>query len=286
MATDIAEQRQGTGQAATPAARHPRGVVARIKAYWPALLVVVATVTAWELVVQLREIPQFILPPPSVVWETFWADFDLVIDNTLITLGEILAGYVLAVAFGIAAAVAVVRFAFVERAIFPFLVASQTVPKIAIAPLIIIWMGTGLAPKVVMVSVIAFFPICINTIAGLRAVEQKYVVLCDSVAATSPQIFRTVRFPYAVPYIVAGLKVATTFSVLGAVVAEWVGASSGLGYLILASTYNFETARVFVGLIALILIGLTFFALITLLERKFSWRAAQEQDSVSMTATG
>lgn len=240
--------------------------------YSLALLAFVVLLAAWEAAVRVARIPAFVLPAPSAIWAKFLADIPLLVPHTLVTLEEIVVGYLVAAGGGLLVAVLIVQFKTVERVVYPYIVASQTIPKIAIAPLLIIWLGAGLLPKILIVAVIAFFPVTVNTVAGLRAVEEHYLNLLRSVAASDAQVFVRLRFPYALPFVFAGLKLATTLAVLGAIVAEFMGASEGLGYLILSSTFNFEVPRVFVSLGVLIAIGVLFFGVISLLERCLSWK--------------
>lgn len=242
--------------------------------YWLAVSAFVLLIGCWEAAVRVARIPPFVLPAPSAIYAKFLADVVLLSRHTVVTLEEIVIGYLVAAGFGLAMAVLIVQFKTVERVVYPYIVASQTVPKIAIAPLLIIWLGAGMLPKILIVAVIAFFPVTVNTVAGLRAVDANYLNLMNSVAASDAQVFVRLRFPYALPFVFAGLKLATTLAVLGAIVAEFMGASEGLGYLILSSTFNFEVARVFVSLVMLIAIGVVFFALIALLERCLSWKQA------------
>lgn len=240
--------------------------------YGPAVAAFAAVLVVWEAAVRIARVPAFILPPPTAIGAKLVADLGLLRTHALVTLEEVLAGYLVAVVAGLAIAVLVVRFRSFERVVYPWVVASQTVPKIAIAPLLIIWMGSGMLPKVLIVAVTAFFPVTVNAVTGFRAVEQHYLDLLRSAAATEAQVFLRLRFPYALPFVFGGLKLATTLSVLGAIVAEFMGASEGLGYLILSSTFNFEVARVFVALVVLVLMGVGFFGLISLLERRVSWK--------------
>jgi len=245
-----------------------------LREYALAILACGATLGAWEAGVAAAGIPPFVLPAPSAIAGALARDWALFARHTGVTLQEILIGYLVAAAGGLLAAVSIVRFRTVERIVYPYIIASQTVPKIAIAPLLIIWLGAGLLPKVLIVAVTAFFPITVNTVAGLRAVDEHYLNLLRSVAASDAQVFLRLRLPYALPFVFAGLKLATTLSVLGAIVAEFMGASEGLGYLILSSTFNFEVARVFVALLVLVAIGVGFFGVIALLERGLSWKPA------------
>lgn len=247
-----------------------------VRQRWPAIAGLIVLLVAWEVAVRLAEVPEFLVPSPSAVWRKLLKEWALIAKHTRATLLNIAAGYVIAVCAGLGLALLVSRYRWIDLVLFPYLVGSQTIPKIAIAPLLMIWLGTGWLPKVVMVATIAFFPICINTITGFRSVDPGYLQLCRSVAASERDVFLKVRFPYAVPYIFAGLKVATTLSVLGAIASEWVGASEGLGYMILASNSSLETSRVFAGLLMLILIGVIFFSLVGWLERRVSWREPEE----------
>lgn len=240
--------------------------------YGAAAAAFLVLLTAWEIGVRVARIPPFVLPPPSAIWLKFLGDIPLLARHALVTVQEVVVGFLVAAAFGLLVAVLIVQFRSVERVLYPYVIASQTVPKIAIAPLLVIWLGAGMLPKILIVAVTAFFPVTVNTIAGFRAVEEYYLNLLRSVAASDAQVFRRLRVPYALPFIFAGLKLATTLSVLGAIVAEFMGASEGLGYLILASTFNFEVARVFVALVVLVLLGVAFFGLIAWLERRLSWK--------------
>jgi NitT/TauT family transport system permease protein len=246
--------------------------------YSLAVVALVVVLVGWELAVTVGRIPAFVLPAPSAIWRRFLGDLSLLRLHTLVTLQEILAGYAVAVVTGLAIAVLIVQFKTFERVVYPWVIASQTVPKIAVAPLLIIWLGSGLMPKVLIVAVTAFFPITVNAVSGFRSVDENYLNLLRSVAATPRQVFVRLRFPYALPFIFGGLKLATTLSVLGAIVAEFMGASEGLGYLILASTFNFEVARVFVALIVLVAIGVAFFGVISLAEQRLSWRRETRVD--------
>jgi ABC-type nitrate/sulfonate/bicarbonate transport system permease component len=248
------------------------GLARWTREYALAVGVFVVSVVAWEATVRIAALPPFVLPAPTAIAARFWADGALLRQHTLVTLQEIAVGYVVAVVAGAGIALLIVRFRTVERIVYPYIVASQTVPKIAVAPLLIIWLGAGMLPKVLIVAVTAFFPVTVNTVAGLRAAEENYLNLLRSVAATEAQVFLHLRLPYALPFVFAGLKLATTLSVLGAIVAEFMGASEGLGYLILSSTFNFEVARVFVALIVLVVIGVLFFGAISWLERRLSWK--------------
>jgi NitT/TauT family transport system permease protein len=229
-------------------------------------------VAIWEASVRVFDIPRFLLPAPSEIARLAVDEWPLLRMHSLHTIGSILSGYVAAVAFALAVSALMIRFPLAERLIMPIFVGLQSVPKIAIAPLILVWVGAGLASKVLVVASIAFFPIVINTMAGFHEVDRGLRDVFRSVAATERQTFFRLRLPYAVPYIFAGLRIATTLAVLGAIVAEWLAASNGLGYLVLSGSFNFNTARSFAAIIALAIIGTTFFTLMSSLERMIAWR--------------
>ncbi len=233
---------------------------------------IVALFAIWEGAVDLFGIPRFLLPAPTDIARSFVTDWNLVVMHTASTLWGIGAGYLAAVVFGIAVAAVMIRYPLVERLVMPIFVAVQSVPKIAIAPLILLWVGAGLGSRVLVVASIAFFPIVINTMAGFKQIDRALLEVFQSVAATDRQLFVRLQVPYALPYIFAGLRIATTLSVIGAIVAEWLAASDGIGYLVLSGSFNFNTARSFMAIIMLAVIGTVFFALIALVEQRLSWR--------------
>ena len=237
------------------------------------LLLVLGLLLAWEAFVRLLDIPRFLLPAPTEVAQLAFNEWPLIQMHSLATILSIVTGYLASVIFGLAISALMIRFPLAERLIMPIFVGLQSVPKIAIAPLILVWVGAGLGSKVLVVASIAFFPIVINTMAGFKEVDRGLADVFRSVAATEQQMFFRLRWPYAMPFIFAGLRIATTLAVLGAIVAEWLAASNGLGYLVLSGSFNFNTARSFAAIIALAVIGTSFFSLMSWIERRISWRA-------------
>jgi ABC-type nitrate/sulfonate/bicarbonate transport system permease component len=199
--------------------------------------------------------------------------------HTLVTLNVIVTGYCAAVAFALTVAALMIRFPPLEQLVMPLFVGLQSVPKIAVAPLILIWVGAGAGSKILVVMSIAFFPIVINTLAGFKQVDAGAIEVFRMVAATERQLLLLLRLPYAVPYIFAGLRIATTLTVMGAVVAEWLAASDGLGYLVLSGSFNFNTARSFSAIIMLSIIGMAFFHLMSWIEARVSWRSAVDDST-------
>jgi len=251
-----------------PAARNWRRTIERAG---PALLVVLLVVL-WQVLTRALDIPKFLLPAPSDVARLMVNEWPLIQMHSLATIGSIVSGYITAVLFALAISALMIRFPLVERLIMPLFVGLQSVPKIAIAPLILVWVGAGIGSKIAVVTSIAFFPIVINTMAGFKEVDRGLADVFRSVDASERQMFFRLRLPYAMPYIFAGLRIATTLSVLGAIVAEWLAASNGLGYLVLSGSFNFNTARSFAAIIVLAVIGTAFFALMSWIERMISWK--------------
>jgi NitT/TauT family transport system permease protein len=239
---------------------------------WSPALLVLGLIAVWEAAVRLLDVPRFLLPAPSEIARLARDEWPLIQMHGLSTISSITSGYVSAVVFALAVSALMIRYPLLERLIMPIFVGLQSVPKIAIAPLILVWVGAGLGSKILVVASIAFFPIVINTMAGFKEVDRGLADVFRSVAASERQMFLRLRLPYAMPYIFAGLRIATTLSVLGAIVAEWLAASNGLGYLVLSGSFNFNTARSFAAIIALAIIGTAFFGLMSWIERLISWR--------------
>jgi NitT/TauT family transport system permease protein len=264
----------------TPARSRSRTIHALLHRYG-SLILVIFLLGFWEFSVRFFEIPRFLLPTPSEIVALMFKEWGLIQMHAQATITSILAGYFTAVAFAMAISALMIRFPIAERMIMPIFVGLQSVPKLAIAPLILIWVGAGFGSKILVVAAIAFFPIVINTMTGFKEVDKGLRDVFQSVAATERQVFLELRFPYAMPYIFAGLRIATTLSVLGAIVAEYLAASNGLGYLVLSGSFNFNTARSFAAIVCLAAIGIFFFTLMSFLEAKLSWKRRATSDQTS-----
>jgi NitT/TauT family transport system permease protein len=245
------------------------------------LAVVVVLIAVWEFCVRFFEVPRFLLPAPSEIATLMVAEWPLLKMHALATISSIVSGYACAVVFALAVSALMIRFPLVEILLMPIFVGLQSVPKIAIAPLILVWVGAGISSKLLVVAAIAFFPIVINTMTGFKEVDRGLRDVFHSVAATERQVFLQLRLPYAMPFIFAGLRIATTLAVLGSIVAEYLAASNGLGYLVLSGSFNFNTARSFAAIVTLAVIGTSFFWLMTVLERSLSWKARAFSDRIS-----
>jgi len=223
----------------------------------------------WQLAVTIFPIPSYLLPSPLEIGSVMVSRFELQTTHALVTVREILLGFALAVLIGVPLAVAITFLPLFEKLFYPILVATQAIPKVAVAPLFLVWFGFGEAPKVAMASVIAVFPIIIDTAVGLRAIDPDMVRLAKSMRAGSLKTFWKVRLPIALPSIFAGLKMAMTFAVIGAVVGEFVAGQSGLGYLIQAATGSLQTEVAFASIVYLSFIGIVLFFIVEAFERFF-----------------
>jgi NitT/TauT family transport system permease protein len=232
-----------------------------------ALGLIIAVTLVWELAVRFFQIPTFVVPAPSAIVRTLIESRARLANAALSTALEISLGFVLASLTGIVIALTIVRFERFGRALYPLIVLFQNVPKVALAPIFILWFGFDLAPKVALIVVIAFFPVAIDMLAGLQSVEPSFVALMRSVGASRGKILVRVRIPHSLPHLMAGLKVAITFSVIGAIVGEFAGANQGLGYVIEFASTQLDTPLIFAALLVVSVLGLAFYYLVEFAER-------------------
>jgi ABC-type nitrate/sulfonate/bicarbonate transport system permease component len=232
------------------------------------LILVALVLIGWEAAVHLFSIQAYVLPAPTRIAQVLVSDGRRIIFPQLgITLFEILSGYALAIAVAFVLSVLIVYSNAFRRGVLPLIVASQTIPVIAIAPVLVIWFGYNSIPRIIITAIVAFFPLTVAVVTGLQAVDPLQLAFFRTLKATPVQVFFKLRFPIALPNIFAGLKVAATLAVVGATISEWVGASSGLGYLIAQDTQQLNTARVFAGLVVLGVCGMTLFGIVSLVQR-------------------
>jgi ABC-type nitrate/sulfonate/bicarbonate transport system permease component len=237
------------------------------------LLALALGLLAWEVLVRLRETPTWFIPKPTEIAREMVESRALIWRHTWTTLQEMLIGLVLAFVLGVLLAVVIASSRLVERAVYPAVVASQAIPIIALAPILLIWFGYGMTPKVIVVVLTCFFPIVVSMVDGLRAADADALALLRSMGASRWQMMRIVRFPAALPALFSGTRIAAAWSVIGALVGEWVGASSGLGYLMTRSASQFQTPRLFAAVFVAAALGITLFALVALAERvALPWR--------------
>jgi ABC-type nitrate/sulfonate/bicarbonate transport system permease component len=239
-----------------------------LRRFAPPLVFALLVLGAWQLYVALSAVSQSVLPSPLEVARALVTDRGTLAPSAWTTLSEILIGYGVAVAVGVALAVAVASSSLVERAAYPWLVISQLVPVPAIAALVVVWAGFGIGSKVIVIALVSFFPIAVNTIDGLRSTEPELLDLLATLGAGRTQQLRLARAPSALPYLFSGMRVAAVLAVIGAVFAEWVGSySTGLGSLILIYNNETATAAEFATIVLLAAIGIALFAAVGLAER-------------------
>lgn len=245
----------------------PRFTTSKLLTWLIPTILLIVLLAAWEVGAWLTDTPRWFLPRPSDVAREIVESRSLLWGHTWTTLQEVLIGYAIALAVGIVTALAIASSDLAERTIYPVIVASQAIPIIALAPILLIWFGFGMTPKVIVVVLLCFFPIAVNMADGLRAADRDAINLVRSMGANRWQVMRIVRIPASLPFLVSGARVAAAVSVIGAIVGEWVGASSGLGYLMTRAASQFLTARLFAAVAISAVIGITLFALVGLAGR-------------------
>jgi NitT/TauT family transport system permease protein len=257
-------------------------LTAFLAAAWRPALVLAIAFAAWWLVTVWELMPRYLVPSPPDVAEALIEDRGLLATHTGITLYETVAGYVLASALGLLTAILIVYSATFEKSFYPIILFAQVIPKIAIAPILIVWFGFGPEPKVILAVLIAFFPVVISGVAGLRSIDPELLELSATMGAGRWKTFRKLRFPASLPHLFAGLKVAATLAVVGAVVGEFVGADKGLGYVLLLASGNLNAPLLFADLILMSVIGIALFVAVEALEALLIPWHASRRSGVSM----
>jgi NitT/TauT family transport system permease protein len=247
----------------------------QLQRYAFAVLSHLGLVVAWYLFVKLGEVPKFVMPSPYDTARALLVPNYRWIENIAVTATEIFGGYILAVVFGIGAALLFSWFRWLDMAVMPLLVSLNMIPKVALGPLIIVWFKYGIGPNALMAFAICFFPIVLTTARGLREVEPDLLDLVRTLRGSRWQLFRKIQLPGALPYIFSGMKVAAILSVAGAVVGEFLGSDRGLGYLMLQVQVTLDTAAMFMAVILITLIGVVLYALVLTLERTLVVRDAR-----------
>jgi NitT/TauT family transport system permease protein len=232
----------------------------------PPVLILAVVLALWQLLVKALDIPPWLLPAPSDIVDRFFKTTTLWY-HTSFTVIEALAGFAYSAVFGILLSAAIVHSRFLERGIFPYVIVSNAIPIIAIVPLLTIWFGFGIAPKIMICAIISFFPIVTNTTRGLKATDRRIVEFMHSINATRLQILVKVQLPSALPFIFASFKIAASLALVGAVVAEFYSSDTGLGYLVITSATQLRTDLLFVAIVVLAALGIGSFVLFGYLER-------------------
>lgn len=263
----------------TVAADRGRGIVERA---WRPVALIVACVLVWQLITVTELVEPYLVPSPGKTADVLMDKWSYLWPHTWVTTYETLAGFVLAAVIGVLVAVAMVYSQTIESTIYPILLFAQVIPKIAIAPLFVVWLGFGFEPKVIVAVLMAFFPVVISMVTGLKSVDTEMLELAATMGGGPLRTFMKIRFPASLPHLFAGLKVAVTLAVTGAVVGEFVGANEGLGYVILQANGNMDTPMLFAGLIVMSVVGVLLFALLDLAERlMLPWHASRRGSAVT-----
>ncbi len=243
------------------------------------LIFLMLLVVGWDLAIRIFHIPPYQVPAPKDVVIVLWQDWPMLLAEAWPTTVATVEGFILSALFGIPMAMLIVGSRTVESYVYPLLVFSQSIPKIAIAPLFVVWFGFGMMPKVLSAFLLGFFPVVVSAVQGFKSVEPDMLDLARAMEANRLQIFRIIRLPHALPAIFSGLKVSVTLAVVGAVVGEFVGSNSGLGFVLQRSIGNFELPTMFAALVLLSLIGVILFWIVDMIERlAIPWHASQRQD--------
>lgn len=265
---------RSTTSAATVSARVRDGALRSL----PVLGLLVALGVAWQVVVRVRDVPAYLVPAPSEVWEAFWQLRPVLPGHVAATVTTATVGLVVAAAAATLLALVITAVGLVRRLVYPLLVVSQTIPMIVLAPLLVSWFGFGLAPKVLVVALIGVFPIVVSTVDGIDRADRDVLDVVRSMGAGRLDVARHVLVPAALPAFFAGLKIAAAYAMVGAVIAEWMGASSGLGLLLTRSQASFRVDQVFVGIALIAVVSVALFTAVRLLGRLATpWTITEEQ---------
>ena len=239
----------------------------RLAGYGPALVLAVMLLVLWELYVRAGNVSVQVLPSPIAIIQALFNNWGIIYDNTLQTLLETVLGLTLAAILGVLLAITLDISSWMRRAVYPLLITSQTIPIIALAPLLLIWIGYDIRPKLIVVTLYCFFPIAVATVDGLASAQPELIKLLHSMRATRWQILRLVRLPGAMPAFFSGLRIAAAYSVIGAIFGEYIGAEKGLGIYMQKAANSFATIDVFAAILVTTILSLLLFGLVSLIER-------------------
>ena len=234
----------------------------------PSVAAVAALLLIWQLVCSLELIPSFMLPSPLEVMQAFVSEFPLLLENSVITLQEAFIGLILGVSVGFAVAVLMDTFAFLYKAFYPLLIITQTIPSVAIAPLLVLWFGFEMTPKIVLIVISTFFPVTVGLLDGFRSADKDAIGLLRSMGANRIKVFRYIKFPSALPQLFSGLRIAAAYSVVGAVISEWLGGFGGLGVYMTRVKKAFAFDKMFAVIFLISAISLALMALVGFAEKK------------------
>jgi len=230
------------------------------------LLVIAILIALWDILIRVFAVPAYVIPTPASVWQALVKERARLLDNAVPTILESIGGFAVGNLVAIAAAIAFVHNKALERALYPVAVAVRTLPIVAIAPIFVLMLGNGYSPKIAIAALITFFPTLVNMVEGLESADPQALELMHVLSASKTEAFRYVRWPSSLPYLFSAMRIASTSSVLGALVAEWIGTNKGLGYLIVLTTYDFRTALLYAAMVVTSAIALAFFFLVSVAE--------------------
>ncbi|HEY0450922.1 ABC transporter permease [Actinophytocola sp.] len=247
-----------------------------LEAVWRPAILLGVVFFFWWLAADRAWVANYLVPTPGQVWDKIIGEWSSLMHHSYVTLYETVIGFALASVLGLGTAVLIAYSRTMDKALYPIVLFAQVIPKIAIAPLLVVWFGNGLAPKIILAVLIAFFPVVVSGVAGLRSTDPELLELSSTMGASRWQTFRKIRFPNALPHLMAGEKVAVTLAVVGAVVGEFVGAGEGLGYVLLLANGNLDSALLFAALILMSLIGILLFVIVEVAEALLiPWHASR-----------
>lgn len=237
------------------------------------VMVLVIGLFIWEIVVRVNDIKQYILPSPSAIILEFINSFDILMSHTIVTIVETLLGFLIGLIVAIILSLLIDRFLVVKTTVYPYLVLSQTIPLVAIAPILAIWFGFGILPKIILSVLVVFFPITLSLTEGLSSYDRDLYEMMKQMGATKKQMFLKLKLPSASVHFFSGAKIAATYCVMGAVISEWVGAKKGLGIYLTRAMSSFKTAALFADILIIVFISIVLFKIIEKIEKKtLKWR--------------
>ena len=237
--------------------------------YLPPLLLILVLLVGWEIAGITGYMPKYIAPAPTIILQRLVDDYPILWNHTLRSLEEVMIGYAAGIILGFLIGLAVVYSPLMERALYPLVVASQTVPHIALAPVLVLWFGFGITSKVIIVTQVTFFPIVIATVDGMRSIDPELLLFSRSLSASEWQIFRKIRLQASLPYFFTGIRVSAPYAIIAAIIGEWIGANEGLGALMLRAQHMLMTDLMFATVVVMSLVGIVMFLAVGLLQRAF-----------------
>jgi len=250
----------------------------------PTLAVVAVLLAIWQVaassgaLAEALRLDRFLVPSPADIGESLWNDRSLLAENAWVTFKEVLAGFAVALLLGVATAVLLHLSPFLRRVSYPLVIASQTIPVIVVAPILVVWFGFGIGPKIAIIALICFFPIAVNTLDGLGTVPAAERKLMRSLGAGRLRVLTLLEAPTALPFLLSGAKIAAAVAVIGAVFGEWAGANDGLGHLMLVDNAQLEVPRLFAAMVWLSAMAVALFACLSLIERRIAWWGEPDRD--------